>query len=117
VLLEMFPPADNYDRTPRMGFLEQLDDKLEAYALRVLCTYCSKQTTGHYFHCNVCELIDFDICPECLDKGFHCYVDDHYLWEQSCQDKIGEGHDEQRYYSSPKINGTRHSLTFFREEL
>ncbi|CAH0056230.1 unnamed protein product [Clonostachys solani] len=42
-----------------------------------VCTLPTRQ--GMYWHCSLCNSGDFDICPECVDAGAHCFVTDHKL--------------------------------------
>ncbi|KAI1398654.1 hypothetical protein F4819DRAFT_467854 [Hypoxylon fuscum] len=70
--------------------------------IEVKCNLCSKRTREHFFHCNVCILGSYDICPACFDQGAHCPDDEHYLRELFYS---LEG--EEIFYTSVKGSGCR----------
>ena len=37
------------------------------------CDGCGHVAADELFHCNACSLGDFDLCPACVARGFHCY--------------------------------------------
>ena len=45
----------------------------------VLCDECGVLAKNLHYHCNVCFLGDFDICPACVAQGIHCFVPEHWL--------------------------------------
>ena len=47
--------------------------------LDVDCNECSKRTTDMYYHCNICDRGNFDLCPACIERGIHCSDPHHRL--------------------------------------
>ena len=45
--------------------------------------YCDECGTGIHledsYHCNICCLADFDLCPQCVSQGIHCLEEEHRL--------------------------------------
>lgn len=74
---------------------------------RVACSLCWKRPNYQklpVFHCNVCDLGDFDLCQACFEGGAHCYDDDHLIVELG---KIGSWQVPRRYHSCVKSSGDR----------
>ena len=63
---------------------------------------CSKCGTTniqfHFFHCNVCDNADFDLCPDCYVDGLHCDDKEHLLVEFR---NDGSSAMNGKYHSSP----------------
>jgi ankyrin repeat protein len=54
---------------------------LAAHSDHFFCDNCDG-TIPHsnvYYHCNICDDGDFDLCSDCFDKGVLCYEDGHRL--------------------------------------
>ena len=69
------------------------------------CDYClAANLQPPFFHCNICEHGDFDICQKCYDSGKHCLVNDHLLAEWK---KTGNQVIVQRYHGSVNDSGAR----------
>ena len=107
-LLEMFPPTDEPSSYPTAGLdhesteLSVLGKGLLGY---VSCDNCRKPyLTLPIYHCNVCQIGDFDICQACYDLGAHCEDLEHYLVEMR---KIGSWVVPGRYLSCVKSSGRR----------
>lgn len=45
----------------------------------VCCNNCDRTIPDAHYHCSTCDDGDFDLCPECVDKGVSCYNSDHWL--------------------------------------
>jgi next to BRCA1 gene 1 protein len=45
----------------------------------VYCNNCEKNMLVEHYHCIVCDGGDYDLCQECMDAGFHCPGDSHWL--------------------------------------
>ena len=45
----------------------------------VQCNNCNDNISNTHWHCNTCESGDYDLCPNCVDFGVHCEVDNHFL--------------------------------------
>ena len=45
----------------------------------VHCDECGVLASNLHYHCNVCFLGDFDICPACVAQGIHCFAPEHRL--------------------------------------
>jgi len=42
------------------------------------CDECGALAVVHY-HCNTCQLGNFDLCSDCVSQGIHCFVPEHRL--------------------------------------
>ena len=49
--------------------------------LIALCDECSALTTELHYNCAICLMGDFDLCPDCVSSGVHCFVTEHQLVE------------------------------------
>lgn len=45
----------------------------------VCCNSCDRAVPEAHFHCSICDDGDFDLCPECVNRGVSCYGDGHWL--------------------------------------
>lgn len=45
------------------------------------CDHCKRRVDALFFHCNICEVGDFDMCELCYMEGLHCYNVRHLLVE------------------------------------
>jgi serine/threonine protein kinase len=107
-LLELFPS------TSKSKSLQIEASKPESMDMNVLgkgligmvnCNHCRKRNIQPpFFHCNVCQTGDFDICQACHNRGMHCYNRDHFLVEMR---KIGSWTVAGKYHSSVKSSGNR----------
>jgi hypothetical protein len=113
-LLKMFPPETSNRQptsstaTPEATGLD-VDALQEPFTLSVWCDHClsyanSPQCRGRYYHCSVCNVGCFDICPRCFDEGLHCPEDSHLLVEV---DEAIVWRVPKRYYSSVQSSGMR----------
>ena len=73
---------------------------------------CSLCFTDHiqeakYFHCNVCEFGDFDLCQQCYSNGKHCFDEGHFLLEL---EGTNRSTISGRHSSSPDSYGSRRIL-------
>ena len=72
------------------------------------CDYCfAANLQPPFFHCNICEYGDFDICQKCYDSGKHCLDNDHVLVEL---EKTGNQVIAQRYHGSVNDSGARNVI-------
>lgn len=74
---------------------------------KVTCSLCWKRPNYQQlpvFHCNVCNVGDFDLCQACFEGGAHCRDDTHLLVELG---KIGSWVLPLRYHSCVKSSGDR----------
>ncbi|KAI1408428.1 hypothetical protein F5Y13DRAFT_172413 [Hypoxylon sp. FL1857] len=92
-------PTSRVQKVPTMVPEDELRQR------RNNCDVCHRVTSDHYFHCNLCDIGDFDMCPSCLALGKHCRDDKHYLHEFVA--KISAG----RYHSSLLPSGQRHIVS------
>lgn len=75
---------------------------------KITCSSCWKWPVQvPFFHCNVCDLGDFDLCQTCYDRGLRCDHKDHLLVELG---KIGSWIVPRKYHSCVKSSGTRDVL-------
>lgn len=51
----------------------------------VQCNHCSTNIPGPHWHCTICDSSDFDLCLACIESGFHCDVDSHYLIKRTIE--------------------------------
>ncbi|KAK9459366.1 uncharacterized protein V1516DRAFT_512607 [Lipomyces oligophaga] len=55
----------------------------------VRCDKCmTLVSNGSFYHCKICQEGDFDLCETCVEKGFHCNNDSHYLVQMSVSKPI-----------------------------
>ncbi|KAM4066147.1 Zinc finger, ZZ type [Hirsutella rhossiliensis] len=45
----------------------------------VCCNHCEMTIPNAHYHCSTCDDGDFDLCQSCVDLGFTCYSNDHWL--------------------------------------
>lgn len=45
----------------------------------VCCNKCQATISNSFWHCGICNGDDFDLCQNCVEKGFLCEGDDHWL--------------------------------------
>lgn len=45
----------------------------------VCCNNCDRTIPDAHYHCSTCDDGDFDLCPDCVEKGITCYNSDHWL--------------------------------------
>lgn len=71
----------------------------------IRCDYCRAVILQPpFFHCNVCNNGDFDICQKCYGSGKHCLDNDHMVVEL---EKTGDQMIVQRYHGSINNSGAR----------
>jgi hypothetical protein len=58
--------------------LEKYSPTIETHFF-VYCDDCSELATDLHYHCNICNLGDFDICALCFEQGGHCFDPSHQL--------------------------------------
>ena len=106
-LLKRFPRLDeplfSRARTPT---LENTNLRGLGKGIRgsVGCNVCNAFAVERFFHCNVCETNDFDLCYRCYIAGRHCHQEDHLLVEMK---KIGGWKVPWRYHSKVQSSGHR----------
>ena len=75
---------------------------------RITCDGCGKNCIKyHFFHRNICNTGDFNICLECYSLWRHCYDRDHLLVELK-KDEIFTV--PRGYHCSPQVSGDRQIL-------
>ena len=47
---------------------------------------CGTDLMDPHFHCNVCDIGNFDLCQGCVGEGLHCYVPQHKLLKRVFKD-------------------------------
>lgn len=45
----------------------------------VCCNNCDRTIPDAHYHCSTCDDGDFDLCPDCVEKGVSCYNSDHWM--------------------------------------
>ena len=107
-LLKRFPNACNIQGQPefREPYSSDISTLREGLRMgRVTCDVCRERYfEPPIFHCNVCEIGDFDLCQTCYEGGAHCEDQNHLLVELG---KIGSRIVPRKYHSCVKSSGTR----------
>lgn len=79
-LLAFFPNLDHHAPSSFEGPMSPSSFSLsDRFSFSVNCDECGSLTTDIHYHCNVCSLGDFDICPKCFSGGVHCFDIRHGL--------------------------------------
>lgn len=52
----------------------------------ICCNQCDNAIPNAHWHCSVCDNGDFDLCEDCLDRGFTCDSEDHWLIKRTVED-------------------------------
>ena len=52
----------------------------------ICCNNCDASIPDAHWHCSICDDGDFDLCPNCVDKGFVCDSDRHWLIKRTVKD-------------------------------
>lgn len=47
------------------------------------CNNCGHSVINEHYHCSKCDKGDFDLCPDCVERGIICRDDDHWLIKRS----------------------------------
>jgi hypothetical protein len=81
-----------------------LEECFKAYYSYNFCSRCGEQTSEHYFHCNICNSANYDLCRQCFLQGAHCLSRDHYLQEF-------RGTQQEKYFTCVNETGQRETLT------
>lgn len=45
----------------------------------VCCNNCDRTIPDVHYHCSTCDEGDFDLCPNCVEKGVICHNSDHWM--------------------------------------
>lgn len=78
-IAEILSSQSVIEACPR-DILELLNTYLDdATTFSVHCDECGVWARHLHYHCYACELGNFDLCPDCVDQGIHCYVPEHKL--------------------------------------
>ena len=59
---------------------------LPGVAFTICCNNCDAGIPDAHWHCSICDDGDFDLCGKCVEKGFLCDVDDHWLIKRIVKD-------------------------------
>ena len=52
----------------------------------ICCNKCDKAIPDVHWHCGICDVGDFDLCGECVEKGYLCEGEDHFLIKRFVKD-------------------------------
>jgi hypothetical protein len=78
-LMDAFPyTGEIRDRAPGIVHLLDVYAPKVAY-FSVHCDACGMLAKDFHYHCNICFKGDFDLCPECVAQGVHCFTPEHRL--------------------------------------
>ena len=79
-LLASFPEgADTTSISAEMAELGAKYPITDCVRFSVNCDECGALTTEVHYHCNTCNLADFDLCHSCVAQGIHCFDPVHRL--------------------------------------
>lgn len=79
-LLALFPKgADKTSIPAEMAKLGAKYPITDCVRFSVNCDECGALTTDVHYHCNICNLADFDLCHSCVAQGIHCFEPEHHL--------------------------------------
>ena len=74
-----------YDKHTQFAFYSQrvlqLQDRLERLKVEdcTICDECDSTIIENYYHCNICQDGDFDLCASCFRSGMRCLSRHHTL--------------------------------------
>ena len=71
---------------PQMADLAIKYPETDSDHFDVHCDECGMLTTDLHYHCNTCNLGDFDLCSNCVSQGVHCFVPKHQLTKRTRTD-------------------------------
>jgi hypothetical protein len=54
-----------------------------ATSFTICCNNCDNAIPDVHWHCGICDMGDFDLCGDCVDKGILCLIEDHWLIKRS----------------------------------
>ena len=108
-ILQNFSFPNNFQQSrPERGDPHDGDTKMTMEGMKTTRNACNDCAQNYiqipYFHCNVCDAAQFDLCQTCYDGGKHCRDDSHLLVELGM---IGSWIVPKRYHSSVKSSGVR----------
>ncbi|OAL38758.1 hypothetical protein AYO20_01964 [Fonsecaea nubica] len=52
------------------------------------CNNCGMPVPSEHYHCGICEGGDFDLCKACVDAGFTCNGDEHWLLKRTLRNGV-----------------------------
>ena len=108
-LLKMFPPSSHAKRLDaETAGPESLDLSTIGWKLfdGTACDHCGEVIRHSFFHCNLCNTGDFDMCQDCYGRGLHCAESDHLLVHMELEE-LQDGAIAGKYHSSVKDSGMR----------
>jgi len=111
-LLKLFPTSEPESSQIERSRPESTDTRMSLMSRLVpgFCDSCLKSSIPlPFFHCNVCQTGDFDICKACYEEGIHCYDTDHLLVEMK---QVGSWIVPGKYCSSVGSSGGRDFIEF-----
>lgn len=57
-------------------------------AYTIDCNHCGMSVPDEHYHCGICENGDFDLCKACVDNGFTCDGDEHWLLKRTIRNGV-----------------------------
>ncbi|KAL1894114.1 hypothetical protein Cpir12675_003802 [Ceratocystis pirilliformis] len=55
---------------------------------QICCNSCSNAIDSDHWHCNKCDMGDYDLCPSCFAEGKGCDDDGHWLIRRAVVDGV-----------------------------
>ena len=68
--------------TKKLESLRRATDKYRSFPggnFSICCNKCREPIPDVHWHCGICDLGDFDLCGDCVEKGDLCDNEDHWL--------------------------------------
>lgn len=81
-------------RAEMSGFLQEPAAPQSSFALRpkpsanftICCNNCDGAIPDAHWHCSICDDGDFDLCQDCVERGYLCDNEEHWLIKRSLED-------------------------------
>ena len=109
-LLQRFPSPLEVDTNDHLEeSTRDLHTVKARYSWQCSCDVCHGCSADFFFHCNICNPGNFEICEACFQAGRHCLDKEHMLIKmpRSMEGSCTMG---TYYYSSPDVSGHRELL-------
>ncbi|KAA8905993.1 hypothetical protein FN846DRAFT_949516 [Sphaerosporella brunnea] len=82
-LINLSKSTESSPLETKLAVDELMTSLANACAYAVYCNSCSDTIRGMHYHCEECDLGDFDLCEGCIAQGLHCYDRAHWLTKRN----------------------------------
>lgn len=75
--------------TQKLESLRRATDQYRSPAgtnFTICCNNCEENIPNAHWHCGICDMGDFDLCGECVEKGTLCENEEHWLIKRFVKD-------------------------------